>query len=281
MAKMSGLGRGLDSLFSDNSTDRDSIINVKLSEIEPNKNQPRKSFDEASIAELAESIKEHGLLQPILVRPLTNGSYQIIAGERRWRACRAAELQTVPVIIKEMDDRRTMEVAIIENLQREDLNPVEEALGFKSLIDTYGLTQEEAAKRVGKSRPAVANSLRLLSLDEKALGMLADGVITTGHAKALLSAPADRRESLLQLAAQGASVRQIEQLAKREDREKKKAASTVKDKYYSEVEIALKGVLHRPVKVSSTENGRGTLTIEFYNNDELKDIAARIAGENW
>ncbi|MBE6766853.1 MAG: ParB/RepB/Spo0J family partition protein, partial [Ruminococcaceae bacterium] len=154
--KKSGLGRGLDSLFDQNNTDSDSILEIRLSEIEPNKNQPRRDFDEQAIAELADSIREHGLLQPILVRPLENGMYQIIAGERRWRACRLAELSTVPVIIKNMDDRKTMEVSIIENLQREDLNPVEEALGFKSLIDTYGITQEEAAARVGKSRSAIA-----------------------------------------------------------------------------------------------------------------------------
>ncbi len=279
--KKSGLGRGLDSLFDQNSTEKNSVLNVKISEIEPNKNQPRRDFDEASIAELADSIREHGLLQPILVRPLISGQYQIIAGERRWRACRLAELDTVPVIVKEMDDRRTMEVSIIENLQREDLNPVEEALGFKTLIDTYKLTQDEAAQRVGKSRSAIANALRLLSLDQEALELLKNGVITTGHAKALLSAAPERRATLLQLAAQGASVRQIEMLAKKEQTEKKKSNPTVKNKYYSEVEIALKGALHRPVKVSATENGRGTLTIEFYNNDELKDIATRIAGENW
>lgn len=279
--KKSGLGRGLDSLFDQNSTDKDSVLNIKLSEIEPNKNQPRKTFDESAIAELAESIKEHGLLQPILVRPLVNGTYQIIAGERRWRACRAAGLDTAPVIVKEMDDRHTMEVSIIENLQREDLNPVDEALGFKKLIDTYGLTQDEAARRVGKSRSAITNALRLLSLDGEALEYLRDGVITVGHAKAILSAPEERRKALLLLAAEGASVRQIEQLAKKKETEKKKSAPQMKNKYYSEVELVLKGALHRPVKINATENGKGTVTIEFYNKDELKDIAERIAGENW
>lgn len=278
--KKSGLGRGLDSLFDQNNTDADNILELKISEIEPNKNQPRRTFDDASISELAGSIREHGLLQPILVRPLENGMYQIIAGERRWRACREAELKTVPVIIKNMDDRRTMEVSIIENLQREDLNPVEEALGFKALIDTYGLTQEDAAQRVGKSRSAISNALRLLVLDENALEALRAGKITTGHAKALLSAPVERRAGLLQLSIQGASVRQIEGLAKSE----KKLTPTrpiFKNKYYNEVEIALKDVLHRPVKISGSQNGKGTITLEFYNNDELTDLAKRIAGEKW
>ncbi len=279
--KKSGLGRGLDSLFDQNNTDAGSILEVRITEIEPNKNQPRRDFDDQSISELADSIREHGLLQPILVRPLENGMYQIIAGERRWRACREAELATVPVIVKNMDDRRTMEVSIIENLQREDLNPVEEALGFKTLMDTYGLTQEEAAQRVGKSRSAIANSLRLLALDDDSLAALREGKITTGHAKALLSAPAERRAGLLQLSVQGASVRQIEGLAKAERKPQKKTAAAVKSKYYSEVEIALKGAIHRPVKITASDNGKGTLTVEFYNNDELADLAKRIAGEKW
>lgn len=279
--KKSGLGRGLDSLFEQNNTDSGSILEVRLSEIEPNKKQPRRDFDEAAISELAESIREHGLLQPILVRPLENGMYQIIAGERRWRACRQAELSTVPVIIKNMDDRRTMEVSIIENLQREDLNPVEEALGFKSLMDTYGLTQEEAAQRVGKSRSVIANALRLLALDDEALSALRNGKITTGHAKALLSAEETRRAALLNLCLQGASVRQIEQLARAEAKQKKKTAASTKSKYHSEVEIALKGAIHRPVKITATESGKGTLTVEFYNNEELADLAKRIAGEKW
>ena len=279
--KKGGLGRGLDSLFDQNSVDKDSILLVKLSEIEPNKNQPRKTFDEKAIEELSNSIKEHGLLQPILVRPLVNGAYQIIAGERRWRACRKAELDMVPVIIKEMDDRKTMEVSIIENLQREDLNPVEEALGFKALIDTYGLTQEQVAERVGKSRSAITNALRLLGLSDKILESLREGEITVGHAKALLSAEESRRNSLLSLAVAGASVRQLEQMAKSTEKPQKKTAPAAKDKYYREVELALKSVLHRPVKITKEDNGRGTLSIEFYNNDELKDLAKRIAGEKW
>lgn len=279
--KKSGLGRGLDSLFEQNNTDSDSIFEVRLSEIEPNKNQPRRDFDEESIGELADSIREHGLLQPILVRPLENGMYQIIAGERRWRACRQAELETVPVIIKNMDDRKTMEVSIIENLQREDLNPVEEALGFKTLMDTYGLTQEETAQRVGKSRSVIANSLRLLSLDDEAMSALRNGKITTGHAKALLSAEKERRAALLELCLQGASVRQIEQLAKAESKAKKKISQSRKSKYHSEVEISLKNALHRPVKIVAGENGKGTLTVEFYNNEELTSLAKRIAGEKW
>ena len=279
--KKSGLGRGLDSLFEQNNTDKDTILNVKLSDIEPNKNQPRKTFEPEKVSELADSIREHGLLQPILVRPNPNGTYQIIAGERRWRACREAELETVPVIIKDMDDRKVMEVSIIENLQREDLNPVEEALGFKALIDTYNMTQEQAAERIGKSRSAVANALRLLSLSDDALDALANGLITVGHAKAILSAEEEKRAVLLQLSINGASVRQIEILAKQEKGGKKAEIKSAKTKYHAEVELALKGALHRPVKITASENGRGTLTIEFYNNDELKSLAGRIAGENW
>lgn len=279
--KKSGLGRGLDSLFDQNNTDKDSILNVKLSEIEPNKNQPRKSFDDAALSELADSIREHGLLQPILVRPLMGGGYQIIAGERRWRACRIAEIDTVPVIIKDMDDRKTMEVSIIENLQREDLNPVEEALGFKTLIDTYNMTQEQAAERVGKSRSAITNALRLLALDEDSLDALQNGEITVGHAKALLSADESKRPQLLALSKGGASVRQIEGLARKEKSEPKAKTASVKNKYYTEVELAIKNSIHRPVKITAGENGKGKITIDFYNKEELADIAKRIAGTEW
>ncbi len=185
--KKGGLGRGLESLFNENATDSEGAVYIKLNEIEPNREQPRKDFDEEALSELADSISKHGLIQPIVVRPTTVGTYQIIAGERRWRASRLAGLDSVPVIIKEIDDKALMELALIENLQREDLNAVEEALGYKSLIDTYKLTQEEVAEQVGKSRSAVTNALRLLNLTDTELEALKKGIISAGHARALLS----------------------------------------------------------------------------------------------
>ena len=165
--KKGGLGRGLDALFNENATDEKGVVTLRLSEIEPNRNQPRTSFDEEALSELADSIEKHGLIQPIVVRPTSSGVYQIVAGERRWRASRMAGLSEVPVVIKELDDQKYYEIALIENLQREDLNAVEEAQGYRTLIDTYGLTQEQVAESVGKSRSAVTNALRLLKLNEK------------------------------------------------------------------------------------------------------------------
>ncbi len=281
-SKKGGLGRGLDSLFNENSTDDNYSIELRLSEIEPNKNQPRSTFDEAAINELADSIKEHGLIQPIVVRPMPGGSYQIIAGERRWRACRIAGLTTVPVIIKDLDDKHTMEIALIENLQRQDLNPVEEAKGYSSLINEFSLTQDEVALRVGKSRSAVTNTLRLLNLNEDELAALSDGKISAGHARALLSFKTDAARNQAFLAAlQGASVRKLEFMAKNENRDKKVAKPVKKSSFYSEVELALKSETHRKVVVKPGKNGKGTITLEFYNSDELKEIANKIAGKQW
>ena len=188
MAKKSGLGKGLSAIFMENeSEDQNNTVTLNISEIEPNKDQPRMDFDDESLAELAESISKHGILQPLLVRPLLYGGYQIVAGERRYRASRMAGLTEVPVVIRELDDKETMEIALIENLQRENLTPVEEAKGYKTLMDTYGFTQEQVSESVGKSRSAVANSLRLLNLPEEVLILLADGRISSGHARALLS----------------------------------------------------------------------------------------------
>ena len=174
-------------MFNENATDNDGVVTLRLTEIEPNRNQPRTNFDEEALAELADSIAKHGLIQPIVVRPTSSGTYQIVAGERRWRACRMAELTEVPVIIKELDDQKYFEIALIENLQREDLNAVEEAKGYRTLIDSYGLTQEQVADSVGKSRSAVTNALRLLNLDNAALDALKNGEITAGHARAILA----------------------------------------------------------------------------------------------
>lgn len=276
--KKGGLGRGLDALFNDNSTDRNDLIEVKLIDIEPNKEQPRKTFDEKALSELADSIREHGLLQPIIVKPLTNGTYRIIAGERRWRASRIAGLEMVPVIIKDFDDKEVMEVALIENLQREDLNPVEEAMGYRSLMDTFGMTQEQVAERVGKSRSAVANALRLLNLRPQELELLKLGKITAGHARALLSAAdALTREEMLEKALNGASVHDLERIARASQKRKgNREPSMSGTGFYAEVELALKEALHRKVKVTKLGEDHGAITIEFFGDEELRDIAAKL-----
>lgn len=276
-AKKGGLGRGLESLFNENAESNEAAVEVRLSDIEPNRNQPRRDFDEEALSELADSISRHGLIQPIVVRPLTNGTYSIVAGERRWRACRMAGLSSVPVIIRELDDKEYMEIALIENLQREDLNAVEEALGYRALIDSYHLTQEQVAESVGKSRSAVTNALRLLSLDDKALSALREGAISAGHARALLSVSDEAlRAAMLKEAKAGASVRELEKMAKGVA-PKKAAAPRIKNTYYSEVEIALKNELGRKVNIKPTGKGKGTITVEFYNDEELADFARRLS----
>lgn len=284
MAKKRGLGMGMDALFSDNSTESSSSQTLRISEIEPNKSQPRIDFDDEAIATLADSIRQHGLLQPLLVRPLENGSYQIVAGERRWRACRMAGLDEVPVHIKELSDQETMQVALIENLQRENLNPIEEALGYQDLIDNYRMTQEEVAKTVGKSRSVVANCLRALKLEDEIQSMLRNGDITIGHAKAL--AGIDDSQIRVDLAKKCKedmlTVRNLEKLcakisaegnSKPQSKEKKQSAA---DSYYKEVELALNQELGRKVTVNSTKN-KGTIEIEFYNKDDLSELAKLLA----
>lgn len=279
--KKGGLGRGLDSLFNENATDEGGVINVNLNDIEPNKGQPRKDFDEESLSELAESISAHGLIQPIVVKPNANGRYSIIAGERRWRACRIAGLYEVPVIIKDAEPQELMELALIENLQREDLNAVEEALGYRSLIDSFGLTQEEVSKRMGKSRTAVTNALRLLNLNDRELQALRMGVISAGHARALLAVEdTNVREQMLQMAENGASVRELEKQAANAKKEKTAPKKQIKNTYYSEVELSLKNELHRKVNIKSNGKGKGTLTVEFFSDQELADFAKRLAEEN-
>lgn len=277
--KKGGLGRGLDSLFNENSADAGGVIIVSLNDIEPNRAQPRKDFDEQALSELAESIAEHGLIQPIVVKPETNGRYSIIAGERRWRACRMADLTQVPVIIKDADEQELMELALIENLQREDLNAVEEALGYRSLIDAFGLTQEEVAKRMGKSRTAVTNALRLLNLTDDELQALRMGVISAGHARALLSVEDEEaRKQMLEMATNGASVRELEKFASKIKKEKLTPPTPAKkNTFYSEVELSLKNELHRKVSITSTGEGKGKITIEFFSDEELSDFARRLA----
>lgn len=278
--KKGGLGRGLDALFNENATDEKGVVTLRLSEIEPNRNQPRTNFDEDTLSELADSIAKHGLIQPIVVRPTSSGVYQIVAGERRWRACRMAGLTDVPVVIKELDDQKYYEIALIENLQREDLNAVEEAQGYKTLIDVYSLTQEQVAESVGKSRSAVTNALRLLNLNDDALEALKNGDITAGHARAILAADSDEiAAEMLKAALAGASVRELESMAKVKTKTQKVTPPTAKNNFYSEVELSLKNELGRKVEIKSKGKGKGTITLEFYSDEELSDFAKKLVGE--
>ena len=275
MAKrQSGLGKGLDALLIENSvSDELSTSTLPINDIIPNKEQPRKTFDEAALGELADSIAQHGVLQPLLVRPLPTGGYQLVAGERRWRASRIAGLKEVPVIVKELSDTEAMQLAIIENLQREDLNPIEEAEGLQALIDKCGFNQEEVAVSVGKSRPAITNSLRLLKLPEEVRDMTRNGEISAGHARALLAldSPALMLEVAEQIVSRKLTVRDVERLASKPAKSKAKTPKK-RDSFYDEVELSLTEALGRKVKVI---NGRskGTLEIEFYSLDDLKNIA--------
>ena len=277
--KKGGLGRGMDSLFTENTVETKQAVELRLSQIVPNRDQPRKVFDDTALRELSESIKMHGLIQPLLVRPLSDGSYQIVAGERRWRASRLAGLEKVPVVIKEMSDSEVCELALIENLQREDLNPIEEAEGYKTLMDTYSLTQEQVAERVGKSRSAVANALRLIGLNSAEKEALQNGEITAGHARALLSIPdKELRRQAFELAKTGASVREIERISKQQAVGITMKKPRIKNKTYVETEAALAEQIGRKVKISG--NGKsGTLQIEFFSDDDLFDLAKKIAGE--
>lgn len=279
-AQKKGLGRGLEGLFDENAVDTAGAVELRLSEIEPNKAQPRKDFDQEALSSLADSIAEHGLIQPIVVRPTVSGRYQIVAGERRWRAARLAGLSVVPVVIKELDDRQYFETALIENLQREDLNPIEEAKGYKTLMDNYGLTQEQVAKSVGKARVTVTNAIRLLNLTDTEQAALLEDKITAGHARALLAAGEDKqlRATMLAAAKAGASVRELERMAKSSAKAKTKKMP-IRDTFYDEVQISLKKALHRKVNIKPKDNGKGTITLEFYSKEELADFARRLADE--
>jgi len=275
--KKGGLGRGLDSLFNENSTEENGVLKLNINDIEPNREQPRKDFDDDAVSELADSIAQHGLIQPIVVTPLSNGRYSIVAGERRWRACRMAGLNEVPVIVKDASKQELMEIALIENLQREDLNPVEEAFGYRSLIDNFGLTQEQVAERMGKSRSAVTNALRLLNLNEDELDALRKGLITAGHARCLIGVEdADIRSKMLTAACDGASVRDLERMSQLAKKPAKAVKKEEKNKLYGEVELSLRSELHRKVKIVSTGKGRGKITIEFYSDKELCDFANKL-----
>ncbi|WP_283609778.1 ParB/RepB/Spo0J family partition protein [Faecalispora anaeroviscerum] len=278
MKKRGGLGKGLDAIFAENDTEnQNSSIALPLREIEPNRAQPRKQFDEGALAELADSISQHGVLQPLLVRPLVSGGYQIVAGERRWRAARMAGLTEVPAVVREMSDQQVMQLALIENLQREDLTSLEEAQGYQTLMESYELTQEEIAKIVGKSRPAVANALRLLNLPEAVREMVATGKLSAGHARTLLPIPSaqDMLEMAQLTVKHGISVRELEKMVKKflsHETETEPAASRKKKpRYFEEVELALNTHLGRKVKVEGGKN-KGMLQIEFYGEEDLANL---------
>ena len=278
MAK-GGLGSGLDFLFDDNAADVQVKKTVRMAEIEPNRSQPRKNFSEESIAALADSIQQYGILQPILVRPI-GGSYQIVAGERRWRAARMLGLDEVPVIIKELSDLETMQIALIENLQRENLNPIEEAMGYRELMEQYGMTQESVSKTVGRSRSTVANSLRLLQLDEEIQAYIESGELSSGHAKALLSiSNSELRKRTAEKAARGfLTVRAVERIAAEEaniEPEPYVPDSGVKT-YLKEMELSLAERLKRGVSIKYGQN-KGTLTLDFYDQDDLNALAEKLA----
>ena len=280
--KMSVLGKGLGAPMQENSlaTGVDTST-LPLNEIVPNREQPRKTFDEAALAELAQSIEQHGILQPLLVRPLPSGSYQLVAGERRWRAARMCKLTEVPVVIKELSDNEAMELAIIENLQREDLNPIEEAEGLQALADKCGYTQEEIAASVGKSRPAIANSLRLLRLPEEVRDMTKSGTISAGHARALLAFdnPAMMLEVAKRIISHKLTVRDVERMAKKPRKQSSRTSVSRRDSFYNEVELSLSETLGRKVKVVNSGN-KGTLQIEFYSQEDLKNIANALYKED-
>ena len=275
MASQKGLGKGLGALlgdFDEGSQEENGLKKLPLHKIEPNPDQPRRDFDPEELEELAESIRTHGVIQPLTVREMPNGYYQIIAGERRWRASRLAGLEEIPAVIIEADDKKAMELALIENLQRSDLNPVEEANGYDALIREYGLTQEEAAARVGKSRPAVANALRLLSLCEGVLDKVRSGELTAGHARAILQLKSEKKqlEAAQKISALGLSVRQAEMLCKNMTREPEKQPPIVLEvNYVAECEKNLSKHLGRGVKIVNGKR-KGHFELEFYGQDDLQ-----------
>ncbi len=278
MAKKGGLGKRLDAIYLENESEMNSgAVLLKIEDVEPNRDQPRTEFDEEALMQLADSIREHGVLQPILVRPIFGGGYQIVAGERRYRASRLAGLTEIPAIIRDLSDLQTMEIALIENLQRENLNPIEEAQGYRTLMEIHGLTQEEVATAVGKSRPVVANALRILKLPEYVQALVSEGKLSAGHARAL--AGIEDAEAICRLAEEiverGLSVRETEKLCKPQtERKKKVTASPSKPHYYAEVEMAMTENLGRKVTVSKAKGGKGgVLTIEFYSDEELTSFA--------
>jgi len=274
MVSKRGLGKGLGALIPEGEeSDRNSIVEIKITDIEANDRQPRKAFNDETLVDLSESIKEHGVVQPIIVRKL-GSSYQIIAGERRWRAARLAGKKTIPAIVKECSDLEVMELALIENLQREDLNSIEEATAYKSLIEEYNMTQDEISKKIGKSRPAIANSLRLLQLPQEIKNMIAEGKISQGHARALLSISGEKKQIDMaeKIIAQQLNVRQIEKLAK--DTKQKRKKEVLPDAYQIEInqlEERLRAALGTKVTIHHKKN-KGSIEIEYYSDEEFDRI---------
>ncbi len=289
MAK--GLGKGLNSLFEENETDfeesQKELIQIPITQVEPNKAQPRKTFEKDALDELASSIAQNGMLQPIIARPLQNGQYQIVSGERRWRAARLAGLREVPVIVKELDDKTTLEIGLIENLQREDLNIVEEAKGYRVLIEEFSLTQEEVAKRVGKSRPVIANAMRILALPEKVLDLVLEGQLSSGHARALLPLqelyePQAFIKLVEQIIQRGLTVRDVENMAKKKPGKKQKT----EDKnaiYYASLCEDLSKSWGRKFRIKSEKSvkgqEKGTILIEYYSKDDFENLIEKLKDE--
>ena len=282
--KIGGLGKGLSAIFVENDTaDSNEVVSLKVSQIEPNRKQPRRSFNEDALTELAKSIEEHGVLQPILVRPMLHGGYQIVAGERRYRASRLAGLKEIPAVIRELTDSETMQLALIENLQREDLTPLEEAMGYRTLTEDFGYSQEDVAKTVGKSRSAIANTLRLLALPDEVKPMLENGSISPGHARALLGiedkgkiGPAANR-----IVDKGLSVREAESMVKKLNGSKKKEKKkTGIPMLFKECELAIAQELGTKVTVvMGKKPGQGTLCVDFYDPVELFRLTAKLTDQ--
>ena len=278
-----GLGRGLDALFQDNIIENESgVVTLRLSEIKPNHEQPRKHFDEAALLELADSIREHGVLQPLIVRPMLGGEYQLIAGERRYRAAMIAQVSTVPVVIREFSDMQAMEVALVENLQRRDLNPVEEGEGYKALAEQFSLTQAEIAQKVGKSRSAVANAMRLCELPNEVKKAVSEGSISMGHARALLSLQETEQicSAAAEVIAKGLSVRQTEQMVAKLSRSPRPEKMRPRvDSYYKELQIALEKTWGRKVRISPSTENAGSITVDYVSREDLIELTERLTGK--
>ena len=279
-----GLGRGLNALLGDPElpAQGEGSVSLPISQVEPGLNQPRKRFEQGALDDLAESIRVHGIIQPLTVRRLATGYYQIIAGERRWRAAKAAGLEEIPAVIIEADDRKVMELGLIENLQREDLNPAEEARGYRTLMEDYGLTQEQVAQQMGKSRPAITNTLRLLALPEEVMTLLEEGSLSAGHARAILSAPTDtlQKEAAKRVVEGQLSVRQTEGLIKalqKEKKERPREQGPDFSLYLGELEKDLAGRLGRKVKIAH-KGKKGRIELEYYNEQDLETLLALLQG---
>lgn len=284
--KIGGLGKGLSAIFVENESENtNEVVTLKISQIEPNRRQPRRAFDDEALGELAQSISEHGVLQPILVRPMLHGGYQIVAGERRYRASRLAGLSEVPVIIRDLTDSETMQLALIENLQREDLSPLEEAEGYRTLAAEYGISHEDIAKTVGKSRSAVANAIRLLALPDEVKAMVDDGRLSAGHARTLLALEDKEKitPTAKKVAEEGLSVRETEALVKRLNttKEKKPKPPAKIPMLFRECELAMSQELGTKVTVvPGKKPGQGTLCVEFYDPSELYRLTSKLT-EMW